>query len=103
MVKLAKMGHGQQCSTFVFICVVRLLLVLFYVLFVCKCVLPPCDNPTAVNIYVISSLDEACAQQGPSSYGGWEKKGGDGSTQLTEKYGSLKTYASLSHEQNIKL
>jgi len=34
--------------------------VLFYVLFVCKCVLPPGDNPTAVNkyiIYQISSVD----------------------------------------------
>jgi hypothetical protein len=27
-----------------------LLFVLFYVLFVCKCVLPPGDSPTAVNI-----------------------------------------------------
>jgi len=33
------------------ICVVRLLFVLFYVLFVCKCVLPPGDNPSAVNKY----------------------------------------------------
>jgi len=39
----------------VVICVVRLLFVLFYVLFVCKCVLPPGDNPTAVNIYHIIS------------------------------------------------
>jgi hypothetical protein len=37
----------------VVICVVRLLFVLFYVLFVCKCVLPPGDNPTAVNKYII--------------------------------------------------
>jgi len=29
-----------------------LLFVLFYVLFVCKCVLPPGDNPTAVNKYI---------------------------------------------------
>ena len=28
--------------------------VLFYVLFVCKCVLPPGDNPIAVNKYIIS-------------------------------------------------
>jgi len=34
----------------VVICVVRLLYVLFCVFFVCKCVLPPGDNPTAVNI-----------------------------------------------------
>jgi len=33
------------------ICVVQLLFVLFYVLFVCKCVLPPGDNPIAVNKY----------------------------------------------------
>jgi hypothetical protein len=35
------------------ICVVWLLFVLFYVLFVCKCVLPPGDNPIAVNKYII--------------------------------------------------
>jgi len=29
-----------------------LLFVLFYVLFVCKCVLPPGNNPTAVNKYI---------------------------------------------------
>ena len=34
------------------ICVVWLLFVLFYVLFVCKCVLPQGDNPIAVNKYV---------------------------------------------------
>ena len=39
-------------STLVVICVVRLLFVLFYVLFVCKCVLLPGDNPTGVNIYI---------------------------------------------------
>jgi hypothetical protein len=48
-VKLAKTWHGLHSSTLVVICAVRLLLVLFYVLFVCKCVLPPGDNPTAVN------------------------------------------------------
>jgi len=31
-----------------------LLFVLFYVLFVCKCVLSPGDNPIAVNKYIIS-------------------------------------------------
>jgi len=31
-----------------------LLFVLFYVLFMCKCVLPPGDNPIAVNKYQIS-------------------------------------------------
>jgi len=38
-VKLAKTGHSPHSSTLVVICVVRLLFVLFYVLFVCKCVL----------------------------------------------------------------
>jgi len=49
MVKLAKTGHGPNSSTLFVICVVRLLFVLFYVLFVCKCVLPPGDKPTAGN------------------------------------------------------
>jgi hypothetical protein len=49
-VKLAKTGHGLHSSTLAVICVVRLC-VLFYVLFVCKCVLPPGDNPIAVNKY----------------------------------------------------
>jgi len=53
-VKLAKTGHGPHSSTLVVICVVRLLLVLFYVLLVCKCVLAPGDNPIAVNKYIIS-------------------------------------------------
>jgi len=54
-VQLAKMGHGPHSSTLVHICVVLLLFVLFYVLlFVCKCVLPPGDNPIAVNKYIIS-------------------------------------------------
>jgi hypothetical protein len=51
-VKPAKTGHDPHSSTLVVICVVRLLFVLFYVLFVCKCVLPPGDNPTAVNKYI---------------------------------------------------
>ena len=51
-VKLAKTGHGTHSSTLVSICVVRLLFVLFYVLFVCKCVLPPGDNSTVVNKYI---------------------------------------------------
>ena len=50
-VKLAKTGHGLHSSTLVVICVVRLF-VLFYVLFVCKCVLPPVDKPIAVNKYI---------------------------------------------------
>jgi hypothetical protein len=55
-VKLAKMGHGPHSSTLVVICVVRLLFVLFYVLFVCKCVLPPDDNPTTVTKYIIYKI-----------------------------------------------
>jgi len=48
-VKLAKTGHGPHSFTLVVICVVRLLFVLFYALFVCKCVLPQGDNPSTVN------------------------------------------------------
>ena len=55
-VKLAKTGHGPHSSTLVVICVVQLLFLLFYVLFVCKCVLPPGDNPIAVNIYIIQEM-----------------------------------------------
>ena len=51
-VKLAKTGHGPHSSTLVVICVVRLIFVLFYVLFVCKCVLPLGDNQIAVNKYI---------------------------------------------------
>jgi len=47
-VKLTKMEHSPHSSTLVVICVVRLL----FVLFVCKCVLPPGDNPSAVNKYI---------------------------------------------------
>jgi hypothetical protein len=50
--KLAKTGHGPHSSTLVVICVVRLLFMLFYVLFVCKCVLPSGGNPSAVNKYI---------------------------------------------------
>ena len=51
-VKLAKMGHSPHSSTLVVICVVWFLFVLFYVSFVCKCVLPPGDNTIAVNKYI---------------------------------------------------
>jgi len=54
--KLAKTGYCPHSSTLVVICVVLLLFVLFYILFVCKCVLPPVDNPIAVNKYIISYL-----------------------------------------------
>ena len=51
-VKLIKTGHGPHSSTLVVICVARLLFLLFCVLFVCKCVLPPGDNPIAVNKHI---------------------------------------------------
>jgi len=54
-IKPAKTGHGPHSSTLVVICVVRLLFVLFYALFVCKCVLSPGDNPIAVNKYIIKN------------------------------------------------
>ena len=50
---IQKTGHGPHSSTYVVICVVRLLFVLFYVLFVCKCLLLPCDNPIADNKYIV--------------------------------------------------
>jgi hypothetical protein len=56
-VKLAKTGHGPHYSTLVCICV-HLLFVLFYVLFVCKCVLPLGDNPIIVDKYIISNIYE---------------------------------------------
>ena len=62
-VKLSKAGHGPHSSTLVVICVVRLLFVLFYALFVCKCVLPPGDNSTAVNKYIISSYKNGLSLQ----------------------------------------
>jgi hypothetical protein len=52
-VKLAKTGHGPYSSTLVVICVVRLLFVFLYVLFVCKCVLPPSDKQIAFNKCII--------------------------------------------------
>ena len=68
-VKLAKTGHGPHPSTLVVICVVRLLFVLFYVLFVCKCVLPPGDNPIAVNKFInkYSAAGSECILK-PSDY-----------------------------------
>ena len=53
-VKLAKTAHGPHSSNCcVVLCIVCF--VSFYVLFVCKCVLlPPGDNPIAVNKYIIS-------------------------------------------------
>ena len=51
---MAEVCEGNDISTLVVICVVRLLFVFFHVLFLCKCVLPPGDNPIVVNKYVIS-------------------------------------------------
>jgi len=67
-VKLAKMGHGPHSSTSVFICVVRLLFVLFYVLFVCRCVLPPGDNPNAVNKYIKYQILYAIFRSEPCAF-----------------------------------
>ena len=63
-VKLAKTGHGPYSYKVVVICVVQLLFVLFYVLFVCKCVLPPGNNPIAVNkcINIINILCSKCSE-----------------------------------------
>jgi hypothetical protein len=36
--------------------VVLLLIVMFYVLLMCKCVLPPCVNPIAVDKYINMSM-----------------------------------------------
>jgi hypothetical protein len=47
-VKLIKTGHGPHSSTLVIICVIRLLFVLFYVLFLCKCVLYYCHRVTTL-------------------------------------------------------
>jgi hypothetical protein len=55
-VNLARTENGPHSSTLVIICVVRLLFVLFYALFVCKCVLPPGDNPNAINKHIKDNL-----------------------------------------------
>jgi hypothetical protein len=56
MIKLAKTGNGPHSSTLVVICVARLLFMLFYVLFVCKCVLYYCHQVATLlqltNIYI---------------------------------------------------
>jgi hypothetical protein len=68
--KLAKTGHGRHSSTLVCICVVQLLFVLFYVLFVCKCVLYYCYRVATqlqlINIsYHIKLLGGHVASVGP--------------------------------------
>jgi hypothetical protein len=55
-VKTRKDGARPHSSTLFVIWVVRLLFVLFYVLFVCKCVLPPGDNQIAVNKYINTNI-----------------------------------------------
>jgi len=45
-IKLSKTGHGPHSSNLGVICVVLLLFVSFYVLFVCKCVLYYCHQVT---------------------------------------------------------
>ena len=56
-VKLAKTGHGQHPSNLIVICIVLLLFVLFYVLFVCKCVLYYCHRlKTQLQLTNISCL-----------------------------------------------
>ena len=50
---LRETGTGQQVAQLYDRYDDDLLFVLFYVLFVCKCVLPQGDNPIAVNKYII--------------------------------------------------
>ena len=45
---------------------------LFYVLFVCKCVLPPGDNPIAVNKYNISYLERGILRTELFSMSSWQ-------------------------------
>jgi hypothetical protein len=49
-------GYNSQDGARTALNVVWLLFVLFYVVFVRKCVLPPGDNPIAVNKYIISYI-----------------------------------------------
>ena len=65
-VKLAKTGHGPHtyncCVVLCIVCFIS-----FYVSFVCKCaLLPPGDNPIAVNKYIISynDMDGECRTYG---------------------------------------
>jgi hypothetical protein len=62
-VKLTKTGHGPHSFTLVVVCLVRLIFVLFYVLFVCKCVLPPGENSIAVNKHIIYSKCNTLAER----------------------------------------
>ena len=51
---LAKTGHGPHSSKIVVLFYVLFVLYCSMYFFVCKCVLPPGDNPIAVNKYIIS-------------------------------------------------
>ena len=55
---------GARPALFQSCCVVLCIVcfVSFYVLFVCKCVLPSGDNPIAVNKYIISNRSCVCAK-----------------------------------------
>jgi hypothetical protein len=65
-VNLAKKGHGPHSMLFGCLCCLVVICV-FYLVFVCKCVLPPGDNPTAVNKYhIISSISSQEPNLGPS-------------------------------------
>jgi hypothetical protein len=55
--------HILLLGLYIIIRVVRLLFVLFCVLFVCKCVLPPGDNPIAVNKYNLLLYPESWFSQ----------------------------------------
>jgi dipeptide/tripeptide permease len=55
LIMCLKLQKGER-NTLVVICLVLLLFVLFYVLFVCKGLLPPGDNPIAVNKYILSYI-----------------------------------------------
>jgi hypothetical protein len=66
----SKTGHGQHSSKFV-ICVVLfvirvvlLLIVMIYVLFMCKCVLPPGVNPFAVDKYINININDRTSMYG---------------------------------------
>jgi hypothetical protein len=69
MIVLGKKEALYLCCSDVIICVVWLLFVLFYkyVVFVCKCVLPPGDNLIAVNKYIISFCQ--CRELLPEIFG----------------------------------
>jgi len=56
--RLYSVGLSNVVLFYVHCCVVLCIVcfVSFYVLFVCKCVLPPGDNPNAVNKYINNNM-----------------------------------------------